>query len=469
MGVAHLLAICCLFSSPGCASRAPDDPNQLVIWAFASQAEHWRADNAYDAWMTLKKETSLEVFRSMSVSAVNDPASLSWGDYKKKFVMAAEAGMGPDIILSGHEDIAIWAQAGYIVPLADSIEELTARHPEFEGILDRLWTACTWRGKVWAIPQDVECRPMYFSKTKLKELGWSDDAIDHLPERIQYGEFTLDDMIATAEKAVRRGVVAPGHGYWPRPLIGADFLQFYVAYGGRLYDPDLDKLVITEEALIRWYQFQRRCVTTGVTPDDLIGTAWRIWHDTVAHNRVLFWNGGSWHYADWAENYLSDVGGARFLREHIGYALIPSGIRGRPAGTLSHPVVYMITSASASGKAHQRLSLHLLAKMTTPALNDRHALESTHLGILKHQMYHLPPPSHPRFAMLSQRRDFLRDISYMLRSNYFLPNHALYPLYFDILWENMLMAQTGKTTPEEAARTAMDELRAELGEELIIE
>lgn len=415
------------------------------------------------------RETARGEPQRMSIFAVNDPASLSWGDYKKKFVMAAEAGMGPDIILSGHEDIAIWAQAGYIIPSADSVDQLIAHHPEFEAVLDRLWTACTWRGKVWAVPQDVECRPLYFSKTKLRELGWSDEEIDELPDRIKSGEFTLDDMLATAEEAVRQGIVAPGHGYWHRPLIGGDFLQFYVAYGGKLYDPETDKLVITKWALIRWYEFQRRCVTTGVTPVDLLGTAWRIWHDTVAHNRVLFWNGGSWHYADRAENYLSDAGGAKFLKEHVGYALIPSGIRGKPGGTLSHPVVYMITSAPVSGKAHQRLSLRLLAQMTTAALNDRHALESTHLGILKSQNYRLPAPSHPSFQILEHRRDFLLDISYMLRWNYFLPNHALHPLYFDILWENMVMVQMGRTTPEEAARAVIGELRAELGEGLIVE
>lgn len=57
-------------------------------------------------------------------------------------MMAADAGQGPDIILSGHEDIAIWAQAGYIVPLADNAEELIRFHPEFKWVFERLWPAC---------------------------------------------------------------------------------------------------------------------------------------------------------------------------------------------------------------------------------------------------------------------------------------------------------------------------------------
>ncbi len=451
----------------GCHNQPKDDTNTIVVWAMASKVEHWRADNAWDALQNLKNELHTQKIKSMSVLPINDPSP--WGDYKKKFTMAADAGKGPDIVLSGHEDIAIWAQAGYIIPIADTLEELVTSHPTFKLVIERLWQACVWRGKIWAIPQDVESRPMYFSKTKLKHLGWSEAQITELPDKIKKGEFVLEDLIQTAQNAVKKGIVRPGYGYWHRPKIGGDFLQFYIAFDGRLYDYTSDKLVITQQALVDWFSFQRRCVTTGITPENFIGTEWRIWHDTVSHNKVLFWNGGSWNWADWAENYLSDVGGGAFLNEHVGYALIPSGIRGRPASTLSHPLVYMVTGKNVSGKNNQDISLHLLAKMTTAELNDRHALRSAHLGILHSQTYQLPLASDSNYEKLRLRKEFLQDVSYMLKYNYYLPNHALYSLYFDIVWENMLAAQNEEKGIEEIAKDTIRELQAELGEILIVE
>ena len=183
------------------------------------------------------------------------------------------------------------------------------KYPEFDDVIDSLWDAPTWQGKVWAVPQDTEARPMFYNKTKLKELGWSDAEIDALPDKIMKGEFTLDDLIATAKEAIEKGVVEPGNGYWHRPQPGGDQFQYYFSYGGRWYDQDEDKLVVTKSALRDWYAFQRRVVEEGITPENFTGTDWSIWHDTVSHGNILFWNGGVWQWADWATNYVADWAG----------------------------------------------------------------------------------------------------------------------------------------------------------------
>jgi len=72
---------------------------------------------------------------------------------------------------------------------------------------------------------------MFYSKTKLKALGWSDADIAALPDRIKTGDFTLDDLIATAKEAVDKGIVEKGFGYWHRNSKGGDFIQYYAAYG----------------------------------------------------------------------------------------------------------------------------------------------------------------------------------------------------------------------------------------------
>jgi len=428
------------------ASSAGPVEVELTVWAQANEVERWRVDGPIQA-------AELVTEYKLKVTGVRDDAG--WADYKKKFTLAAEAGEAPDIVLSGHEDVPVWANAGYIVEFSDC----KARYPEFDDVIESLWDAGMWQGKLWAVPQDTEARPMYFNKTKLKELGWSDEEIASLPERIKNGDFTLDDLIATAKEAVQKGIVEPGYGYWHRPRKGGDFLQYYFSYGGRLYDPSQDKLVIVRDALEQWYTFQRRVVEEGITPENFIGTEWSVWHDTVSHGKVLFWNGGIWQWADWAANYVQDLGGQEYLFSFVGYALQPSGIQGKPGGTLSHPLVYMITSEKASGKKNQDAACALLAKTTTPEINTLHAVGSTHLGILKSQA------NFPEYA----NDRLLSETLYMLEYNYYQPNHVMYGPYFDIVWDFMVKAENGELSPAEAAKGAVELLQIELGDVVIVE
>lgn len=421
-------------------------PVTLDVWAQANNVEHWRADGPAQA------AESVSDF-DITVNAMNDDSG--WADYKKKFTLAADAGEAPDIVLSGHEDVPVWANAGYVVDFADCRE----LYPEYDDVIDSLWDSVTWQGKIWGVPQDTEARPMFYNKEKLAELGWSQEEIDSLPERIMNGEFTLDDLIATAKQAVEAGVVEPGYGYWHRPSKGGDYLQYYHAYGGRLYDPEQDMLAVNKDALEQWYAFQRRVVDEGITPANFIGTDFSIWHDTVSSGQVLFWNGGIWQWADWAANYVADQGGNDYLFGFVGVALQPSGIRGEGGSTLSHPLVYMITSPSAAGANNQDAACALLAKTTTPEINTLHAVGSTHLGILKSQA---------DYADYASDR-LLSEALYMLDHNFYQPNHVMYGPYFDIVWDYMVRAENGEMTPAEAAETAVQQLQAELGDFLIVE
>jgi len=426
----------------------------ITVWAAAAAVEHWRADAPMKAAPLVNEMLEANGDpRRVTVDGQNDSAA--WADYKKKFTLAADAGEGPHIVLSGHEDAAVWANAGYIVPF----DECRSMYPEYNDVIDSLWNSVTWNGKLWGVPQDTEARPMFFSKTKLRELGWSDEEIAALPEQILNGEFTLEDMIATAKEAIAKGVVEPGYGYWHRPQKGGDFVQYYFQYGGQLYDPEQDKLVLVKDALLKWYQFQRRVVEEGITPEGYIGTDWAIWHDTVTHNKALFWNGGLWQWADWAANYVKDLGGNDYLFENVGLALQPAGEPGQKAGTLSHPLIYMIVSEEATGdQGYYDLACAVLAKTSTAELNTLHAIGSTHLGMNKKQAEYEP----------YKNNRLLSEALYMLDHNYYQPNHVMYGPYYDILYDNMVKAENGELTPEEAVEQAIQLVQAELADYVII-
>lgn len=428
------------------AAPAASGPVEIAVWAQANNVEHWRADGPAQA---------AESVEDIDVTVVPTNDDSGWADYKKKVALAADAGEAPDIVLSGHEDVAVWANAGYII----EFEECRQSYPEFADVIDSLWNSVTWQGKIWGVPQDTEARPMFYNKAKLLELGWTQEEVDSLPQRILDGEFTLDDMIATAKQAIEAGVIEPGKGYLHRPTKGGDFLQYYHAYGGEVYDAEQDKLVVTPAAVEQWYAFQRRVVEEGITPENFIGTEFTIWHQMVSGGEALFWNGGVWQWADWAANYVADKGGNDYLFDFVGYALQPSGIKGQPGSTLSHPLVYMITAPSASGKENQAAACAVLAKTTTPEINTLHAVGSTHLGILKSQA------DYPEYA----NDRLLSDTLYMLDHNFYQPNHVMYGPYFDILFDYMVRAENGELPAADAASQAVQQLQSELGEYLIVQ
>lgn len=428
---------------------------ELEVWAQAGEYEHWRVTLPMEAaaFVNDKMKEAGEPARVTVEGFRNDTG---WGDYKKKYALAADAGEAPHIVCSGHEDAPVWGNTGYIVPF----DECRAMYPEYDNIIPSLWDSAMWNGKLWGVPQDTEARPMFFSKMKLRELGWSEDEIEALPDKIMNGEFTLEDMIATAKEAIDAGVVEDGYGYWHRPSKGGDFVQYYFSYGGRMYDPDADKLVVVKDALVKWYAFQRRVVEEGITPEGFIGTDWSIWHDTVARGNVLFFNGGVWHWADWAQNYIGDLGGQDWLFENIGYALQPAGEPGLEAGTLSHPLIYFISSEDATGdEGYYDVACALLAETSTAELNTKHAVGSSHLGINVEQSDYEP---------YAEDR-FLSETLYMLDHNYYQPNHVMYGPYFDILWDNLVLAESGEMTPEEAADAAISLLEVELGDYVVVE
>ena len=427
----------------------------LRIWTKAGPTEEWRGKAAIEAAKELNKELESEGI-VLTVEAVQETAG--WGDFNKKFTMASEAGKGPDILCTGHENIAVYGSTGYIIPIADSVNEIKSMAPEFDDVIEGLWDMTSWKGQIWGIPQDTEARPMFYSKTKLKELGWSDEKIAALPDEIAKGNFTLDDMIATGKEAIAKGVVEPGYGYWSRPKSGGDFIQYYMAYGGQIYDAEQDKLVIVKDALLDWYKFQRRIVTEGVTPNNFLGTDWGIWHDTVSHDNALFFAGGVWHFAEWATQHVQDIGGMDYLFENFGYALQPSGRRGVAAQQMSHPLIYVVVSEKSSGSSNQDLAIRLLEKMTTKELNTKHAVESGHLGILKSQSDYAPYKSDK----------LLSETLYMLDYAFFQPNHPAYPSYWSALWTNMEAVQNAALTPEEGVDAVIAVLEAEIEDSLII-
>ncbi len=424
---------------------------KLTAWTIGpDEPSFYRRDNLIDAAKRLNQD--LEALGSnvrVELEATFDTGD--WGDYKQKFILAAQAGNAPDIILSSHLDVAPWSEAGYIIPLDDYIQEYWEE--TYQDIIPTLWKAVEYKGKKWAVPQDTEARPMFFSKKLLRDWGWTEEQINALPQQVRAGEFTLYDMLELAKRAQDEGIIEEGNGYWTRPKKGADFYHIYFAFGGEMQDPETGKLVVVRDALRKWLQFHYDSVFTyKTTPEGFIGTDWKIWHETVSKaDKVLFWNGGTWHWAEWTQKYLD--GNEDYLWENVGFMLIPAGEPGLQPTTLSHPLVYMVTSNS----KYPDLAFRIITLATTPDLNSRHAVNSAHLAILQSQI------NHPVY----KANRFLQEVAYMVEYTNFQPNSADYGEYDRVLWTALSAVMAGDMSVDDAVAFVEEEMQAALGDKVI--
>jgi inositol-phosphate transport system substrate-binding protein len=431
------------------SAEVSGDVVNLTAWTIGPDAPSFnRRDNLVAAAETLNAELEAEGSSQRVQVEASFESGGQWADFKQKFTLAAEAGDAPDIILAGHEDMAPWASAGYVIELDSYLEQ----YP-IEDVIEVLWSAMELQGVRYAVPQDTEARPMYYRKDLLAELGWSQEEIDSLPQRVEQGEWTMQDLVATAQEAIEAGIVEEGHGWYHRPTRGNDFYMFYYLYGGRMMDEESGQLVITRSALEQYFQLHYDAVNTWrITPENFLGTDARQWHETVTAGEVLFYNAGTWTWADWQATY--DVA-EDDLWENVGFMLIPAAEPGGEPVTLSHPLVYMVSSNSENPELAYRLIQHA----TTPELNSRHAVESAHLAILTTQ------EEDPTYTT----DEFLLQTSYMVDYTRFIPNHPQFGAYDEVLFRFLSAVEAAELEPAQAAEAAITELQAQLGDDLIVE
>jgi inositol-phosphate transport system substrate-binding protein len=380
---------------------------------------------------------------------VEGKASTDWDQFKQSVTLAGQAGSAPNIVVTGHEDIASWAQSGLIVPVEDYLD---LDSWPISDIYPNLLKIASFNGKIYGLPQDAESRPLFVWIPHLKKIGYSDADIAALPGRIEKGDYTLYDMLNDAKKMQDAGLVQPGYGFYPRVSNGPDYWQFYVAFGGKMQDEKTGRLELDKAALEKMYQFFADAVKMGVTRKNHIGTPWDQWYTEVATGKAGFWDGGTWHYARYT--------GKEGLKDFFGtlmFSLIPAGEKGGVANTLTHPLVYLVTKQK--DEHLQEVAAQLVAIASEPRINALHAIKSAHLGISRSEA-HIGFYADDRWTREATERLLPHAIA--------MPNNTHFGTYWDVMWKGLQSAWQGQSSPKDAVNAVASELQGSLGDAIII-
>ena len=229
--------------------------------------------------------------------------------------------------------------------------------------------------------------------------------------------------------------------------------MFYYQNGGEMQDTATAKLVIVKDALLKHFQIHADAVRNDkIMTQSIYGMdAGKEWHPTVTDGKVLFYNAGSWTWKDWQATYKVPE---QSLWDNVGFMLIPAAQRGGKPVTVSHPLAYAVTSNAKD----KDLAFRLIANATTPELNSRHSVTSAHLAVLTTQK------DDPTY----KQDKFLLATQYMLDYTKFIPNHAKFGVYDDVLYRFLGAVEQGQSTPAQAVESAVKELQGQLGDELIV-
>lgn len=444
LGTTAFVAALSAFAAPALAKDLT-----VTIWAGGTnEADAYRIENIEIAAEILEREYAV-MGEELNITVEGRRDFGGWEEFKQGVTLAAEAGTAPNIVVTSHLDIAPWSQAGYIVPIEDYLDFDTF---PLNDIYPNLLEIAAYNGVQWGIPQDAESRPFFFWKETMRGIGYSDADIAALPSRVASGDYTLANVLEDAKKAVDMGLVEEGYGFYPRPSNGPDYAQFYQSFGGVLQDPETNKLVLDRESMQEFYQFFVDAVDAGVTRKNHLGTDWGQWYNEVANGKAATWHGGTWHFA----RYTTKEGNDDFFGT-IEFSLIPAGDANGRANTVTHPLVYMVTAQA--DETDEEIAAQLVKIASGPRLNSLHAIQSAHLGIGQQQS-NIELYAGDRWASEATER--------LLGTANAQPNHLRYGAFSEAMFKGLEASWTGAQSPADAVADLETELRAKLGDELIV-
>lgn len=430
----------------GAATAVLAEDYTINVWAGGTgDSANYRVDAIKIAADFLEQQAAIQG-EDLNITVETQVWS-GWDDFKQAVTLAGESGTAPNIIVSGHEDIGTWSKAGILRPIEDYVDfDAWPLNQIYDNLLD----VSSYDGMIWGIPEDAESRPFFMSRKHLAEIGYSEDEIDGLTAKVQSGDYTLYDMLDDVKKMQDGGYVEPGMGFAPRVSNGTDYWQFYQSFGGEMVDKDSGKLVLDTKALTGMYQFFVDAVKMGVTPSTYLGLDWDTWHGNVVSDKYGAWDGGTWHKAQWTNM------GADFFGQ-MTYSLIPAGNEDGHANTITHPLVYLLSTTGDDKVAE--LSAQLITIASEPRINALHAVKSGHLAIGEEEAK-IPFYANDRWTTEASEN--------LLPYAEHIPNNVDFGTIWDAMYQGLEASWTGTSSVEDAVNTVKSTVEASLGDTVII-
>ena len=425
----------------------PPSDNTIPI-AVSTASSRWNCWNLQIIKMAAARHPELNV-------AIIEPKSVPLeAELNASVYEDFAAGSGPDIFRASLSEIWRLQQLNAISPITNCVE----KHPEqFQQIPAEFWRAVTLDDEIWAVPINLEPELLFYNKLILKELGWSEEEIQSFPDRIAQSQFLFEDMVQTANEAVKFGLVESGYGYWPRLGRYRVADTNYLAFGGIPDHLQGDILQISQSIMMDVLAFRQEIANSELVPPSFGGNEGVDWsvrlarRDAVAAGRVLFWEN---HLSEIANYYYNYSNLSAKFTEIYGVATLPAQRSNAISMGNASLRVWVIGSNEATGRNNQSIACDLLAYSLIPEVLAQQSVAIMQLPTL--------PDSFQ--SPIMQQNDLMSEALAASTNLYIFSDFPDKVLFREITIKYLLRAERGEVTPEEGVVALLAELQATLGD-----
>ncbi len=438
IGTAALLAAACL-GAPALAETV-----KLELWSRQDPSGPLRAGNVVKAADRLNAALKSEGSDVQVEVDVHDSPAKGFDEDALQLLKVFGIGEGPDMFIAAHEWVCAFQQDGFALKLDDYI----AKYPDkFGTIFPSLWNAVKCSDGTYGIPQDAEARMFFYNKKLMRQAGYDDAFIEGLPDAVLKGEVTMDDIIDIAKKVQDKTGVK--YGILHRPSKGPDYLMVFQAYGNTFTDPKTGNLMLDRDKLAAAFGWFEKGVKEGVLAANNTSMEWDdIRAQFYKDQNDVFWMYGIWDLGSSAfPTFGLPQDEASFFKDW-GWVACPPVEKGGSPSSLTHPVIYAVSSKT----QHPDLAVRLLGFASDPDLNVDHAVTTTHLGIKPEEL------DDKRYADAWP----LAKATEMLKFTKFLPNNPQFGDLNGIIYNAMQGVETGRLSAGDAADFVIDEATSTL-------
>ena len=428
------------------AVSAPTSAAEVVlnVWLRQDVSGPLRGGNLLAAASRLNKALEEEGSETRVTVLMRQGPATGFDDDALQLLKVFGIGRGPDVFVAAHEWTCAFANDGFAL----NLEAYIPKYPEhFDDIIPSLWNSTKCKGQRYAVPQDAEARMFFYNKKLMREAGLDNAFIDSLPDRVLAGEVTLDDLSDIAKQVVDNSQAK--YGILHRPNKGPDYLMVFNSYGSSFQDDATGNLLLVRDSLAAAYGWFERNVKNGVTPRNNTAMQWgTIRKNFYADNKVVFWMYGIWDLGSNAFPTFGVPSEEKAFFKDWGWTAAPPVEKGGKPGSLTHPIVYVVSGQT----KYPDLAVRLVGFASAADLNTDHAVTTTHIGINKSQV------DDPRY----QAAWPLLRATELLEFTKFMPNHPDFGPLNLIIFKGLQGVEQGRLTAAEAAAFVIDEAQGQL-------
>lgn len=276
------------------------------------------------------------------------PPSSSTEVYQGLVQQLARRNGTPDVFSQDVIWIAGFASAGWALPL-DEYFPADARKAYFDGTL----AACTYDGKLTALPWFMDSGMFYYRKDILEKHGGK------VPE-------TWADMATIAAAAQKAGDAEFGYLWQGKQaeVLVCDAVEIITSNNGAILAPDGKSSLINDKAAVEAIQFLHDTInTTRISPQDVLS-----WDEEPS--RMPFTSGKAMFMRNWSYVYpIAQDPKASQVVDKVGVAPLPAFAGGKSAACLGG---YQL-GVNANSKQREA-AIELLTWLSSPETQQRIAL-----------------------------------------------------------------------------------------------